>query len=700
MKQRTPFAIAWSVWALSMGALLVPFAYRLTGHRVAGLGDQPASIGAGLAVLLFIPSFATVGAILAAKRPTNPVGWLVLASGLCYALGTLGILVGSFSTRWSDWLGSWVWGVGIGITGTFVLLLFPTGTLPSRRWRPVAWLAGIALGGTFLGNAFTPGVMQGTHSINPLGIGGPAGTVFRVLQSSFGLVVPAGLAAFVSLVFRFRRAQFSEREQIKWLVYAGALLVIGVIAASIVPSLVSSPDLGNNLQNSIISGSFVFVPLAIGIAVLKYRLYDIDVVINKTVVFGALAAFITAVYVAIVVGIGAAIGQGTSKPNLGLSILATAVVAVAFQPVRERIQRFANHLVYGKRATPYEVLSEFASRMAGASAIEEVLPRMARVLAQAAGAARADIWLKVGGELRTEASWPSDESQPPPVPLGDHGLPPMPGADRAVPVLHQGELLGAISIRKRPGESLTPIEDKLVSDLASQAGLMLPNVRLTEELLARLEDLRASRRRLVAAQDAERRRIECNIHDGAQQQLVALAVQLRLAESLAGKDQDKERTLVAQIKAGAHDALENLRELARGIYPPLLAQQGLAAALEAQARRAPVAVTVVADGVGRHPQEVEAAVYFCCQEALQNVAKYAGTSKAMVRLHEVDARLGFEVTDDGRGFDASNTSYGTGLQGMADRLSALGGELTVQSVLGAGTTVSGWLPLRVPEAVG
>src|SRR5205807_1829325 len=245
------------------------------------------------------------------------------------------------------------------------------------------------------------------------------------------------------------------------------------------------------------------VPLAIGIAVLKYRLYDIDVVINKTVVFSALAAFITAVYVAIVVGIGAAIGQGTSKPNLGLSILATAVVAVAFQPVRERIQRFANHLVYGKRATPYEVLSEFASRMAGASAIEDVLPRMARVLAQATGAARADIWLKVGGELRTETSWPSDESQPAPVPLGVHGLPPMPGADRAVPVLHQGELLGAISILKRPGESLTPTEDKLVSDLASQAGLMLRNVRLTEELLARLEDLRASRRRLVAAQDAE-----------------------------------------------------------------------------------------------------------------------------------------------------------------------------------------------------
>src|SRR2546429_797166 len=202
MKQRTPFAIAWSVWALSMGALLVPFAYRLTGHRVAGLGDQPGSIGATLAVLLFIPSFATVGAILAAKRPTNPVGWLVLASGLCYALGTLGILVGSFSTRWSDWLGSWVWGVGIGITGTFVLLLFPTGTLPSRRWRPVAWVAGIGAAAWALGNTLAP-VSFASGSPSPIGVAGPTGRIFDILTTAdLALVAAAGLAAIVSLAFR------------------------------------------------------------------------------------------------------------------------------------------------------------------------------------------------------------------------------------------------------------------------------------------------------------------------------------------------------------------------------------------------------------------------------------------------------------------------------------------------------------------
>src|SRR2546430_11249883 len=143
MRQRTALWLAWSVWAFSMVALLVPFAYRLTGHRVAGFGDTPGSLAPFVTVLLFILSFATVGAVVAAKRPSNPIGWLLLASGLCDALGTFSIMLGHFSTQWSDWLGSWVWGLGIAIPGTFVLLLFPTGALPSRRWRPVAWLAGI-----------------------------------------------------------------------------------------------------------------------------------------------------------------------------------------------------------------------------------------------------------------------------------------------------------------------------------------------------------------------------------------------------------------------------------------------------------------------------------------------------------------------------------------------------------------------------
>jgi signal transduction histidine kinase len=271
-------------------------------------------------------------------------------------------------------------------------------------------------------------------------------------------------------------------------------------------------------------------------------------------------------------------------------------------------------------------------------------------------------------------------------------LPTIEGVDRVLPVRHQGELLGALSVTKARGDPLRPAEEKLMEDLASGAGLVLRNVRLTAELLARLEELKASRQRIVAAQDEERRRLERNLHDGAQQQLVALQVKLSLAERLA-EEGCRVKDQLGALKQEATEALQNLRDLARGIYPPLLADQGLTAALRAQARKATFPVTVQAEHLSRYPQEQEAAVYFCVLEALQNVAKYAGATHAVVALHEDAGHLSFEVTDDGGGFDTSTISYGTGLQGMADRVAALGGTLEVQSMPGEGTRVKGRLPV-------
>ena len=273
-----------------------------------------------------------------------------------------------------------------------------------------------------------------------------------------------------------------------------------------------------------------------------------------------------------------------------------------------------------------------------------------------------------------------------------HLLPAIPDADRVVAVRHQGELLGALSVRKRAGESLTPIEEKLMNDLANQAGLVLRNVGLAAELLERLEELRASRQRLVAAQDHERRRLERDLHDGAQQNVVALKVKLGLARVLVQKDPARAKELVGQLTADANEALRTLGELARGIYPPLLADQGLAAALEAQAERATLPVVAEADGLGRYPREVEAAVYFCVLEALQNVQKYAGASRATIRLTSRDGELAFEVEDDGVGFDPAATRRGSGLANIADRLDALGGGLEISSAPGRGTRLTGAVP--------
>jgi signal transduction histidine kinase len=326
---------------------------------------------------------------------------------------------------------------------------------------------------------------------------------------------------------------------------------------------------------------------------------------------------------------------------------------------------------------------------------------MARVLAEGTGAERAEVWLRSSGVIRPAASWPEANGAGPgqeAVPVQGQILPDLPGS-QAVPVRHQGELLGALTVTKRQGESLTPIEQKLLDDLAHQAGLVLKNVGLTAELLARLEELRASRQRLVSAQDNERRRLERNLHDGAQQHLVALKVKLGLAEAFAETDPARAKQLLAELKGDTDEALDTLRDLARGIYPPLLADKGLAAALEAQARKATLPVEIDADGVGRYPQEIEAAVYFCVLEALQNVQKYADAGTATVRLTEREGELLFEVEDDGKGFDPPTQKKGLGTQNMADRIDALGGALDLESSAGNGTRIQGNVPIHRTAAV-
>ena len=352
-------------------------------------------------------------------------------------------------------------------------------------------------------------------------------------------------------------------------------------------------------------------------------------------------------------------------------LVGLALLIVTFRPVHQAARAIADRLVYGKRASAYEVMTEFTGHVGETYATEDVLPRMARILAEGTGAAVARVFLRLGSDQRPVATWPPDA-----VPTDD---------EIRVPVLDQGEELGALGVTMPPNDPWDASRERLVSDLASQAGLVLRNVRLIEEL-------KASRQRLVAAQDEERRRLERNIHDGAQQQLVALNVQLGLLARTARTDPAAAERMAGTLQGRATEALEDLRDLARGIYPPLLQDKGLVAALEAQARKAAIPTTVEGNGIGRFGQDVEAAVYFSCLEALQNVAKYATASRADVTLSNGEGSLMFTVSDDGVGFDATRTGHGTGLQGIADRLAALGGEVEINSTPGAGTKIVGRLP--------
>ena len=467
---------------------------------------------------------------------------------------------------------------------------------------------------------------------------------------------------------------------------------------SAMAEIVHAPTwLGNIVWIAFILGVAIGIPGAVTIAILKYHLYDIDIVLSKTIVYGLLAAFIGGVYVAIVVGVSALIPVGADSPLV--SIAATGVVALTFQPARDRVQRFANRIVYGQRSTPYEVLTRFSDRVGNTYATDDVLPRTARVIAEGVNAERATIWLHLADELRPAAGWPEVDPSARPIVLHDDAFPEVPG-EHVSEIRYRGDLLGAISIDKRRGDPLNPGEIRLIDDLAAQAGLVVSNVRLTADLEARLEvitrqaaELRASRQRIVAAQDEERRRLERNIHDGAQQHLVALAVKLRLARGLLGRDPKKAHTMLAEIGGQIDEALETLHALALGIYPPRLESDGVAAALMARYASSDLPVRFHADGVSRYPLDTEAAVYFCVLEALQNAAKYAGAGAIEVTFAERDGALTFEVVDDGAGFDPTVDGTGTGLHGMRDRLAVLGGDVSLISVPERGTTVRGHVPL-------
>jgi signal transduction histidine kinase len=695
---RRPAVVAIFVFGLTVALAVTAIGLLLIDPIPIDAGDRPWVI----AQFCFAAGYGSFGVFLAPRRPGNLIGWLFQAVGLAsavllfaeeYAIRGLVVAPGSLPLALAiavalPAVAGLVWPAFI----TLLLILYPTGRPASKRWWIAAGLSvafGVLNGLSIL---LAPGKMVAIirssvslHGRNP--IGAPLGDVLgRVVQSPLILVVI--VAAVLSVAYRWRRARGEERQQLSWLAAVGLSILLLLPPWGAIHSGGAIPPWLSWVIGSVFLVVFAFgIPGAMAAAILRYRLYEIDVVLNRTLVYGALAAFITTVYVGIVVGLGTLIGSG-SQSNLALSIAATAVVALAFQPVRERIERIANRLVYGQRATPYEVLAQLSHRVAGAYANEEVLPRLARVLGEGTGAASASVWIRRDGQRVAAATWPA-EAQPVPPEAGD----------RTAAVRHQGEELGELAVKKRPGEPVTPVEEKLLADLAAQAGQVLRNVRLTADLQARLEqistqaaDLKESRQRIVAAQDAERRRLERNIHDGAQQHLVALAVKLRLTAILARREGERARPSIDDLRRQTRDALETLSALAAGLYPQALRERGIAAALSAQTTLTTVPVEVIDYVSGRYPEDLEAAVYFCCQEAIQNAIKHAHASRISVRLADRDGTLRFTVSDDGTGFDPSTARRGAGMQNMADRIAAGGGSLEVESRPGGGTTIRGSMP--------
>ncbi|MEZ0235214.1 MAG: sensor histidine kinase [Actinomycetota bacterium] len=646
-----------------------------------------------------------VGVLIVSRQPGNWAGWTFLVVAGVFPLGLFFASLVSYGARSRPgsvpWLPLWA---AIGEYTLYpiallplLFLLYPDGHPPSPRWR---WVARGLLGGTalaWLGFFLRPGpfnayVDDGILFVNPTGIDALAPVSGVVIAIGAAVAIVSAIATAVAVTQRFRRSTGEERQQMRVLALVAGLAGTSFVLMWVISLVAVITGADSETELAIFPILFGFtalclvvgIPVAYLVAIFRHGLWDLDVVIRKTVryavvvvAFMVLGLLLVAAVPTLLFGVGA-------STDLMPTLLLAGVLAAAFLWLRPRAARLADRLVYGRRATPYEVLSQFSERLGGTYSTDDVLPRMAQLVADATGARRADVWSFAAGELRPESRWPADVASPAPRPVDEDALGTADG-EHLTEVRHQGELLGAITLEPSPEDPMVPTKEALVRDLAAQAGLVLRNVRL-------IGDLRASRQRLVKAQDEERRRLERNIHDGVQQQLVALQVQLRLARTMLDREPAKAGELLDALAVRSTETLDELRDLARGIYPPLLADQGLAAALEAQARKAAIAVSVEPDGIGRYAQEIEATVYFCVLEALNNVAKYAEASHTIVSLSQTETGLSFSVADDGRGFDPRAADAGSGLQGMADRVEAIGGSIRLQSSPGAGTSVSGSVP--------
>ena len=614
--------------------------------------------------------FPAVGALIVSRHPRNALGWLFCLMGLSSGLSGLALEYATHALvvrpdslpggATAAWLNAWVGTPGL-VSLALVPLLFPDGRPPSRRWWPIVWIAaGVIVVGT-VSFALLPGPLEGYPSVdNPFGIEEAKG-VFELLLSVGALVIVVTLfAGIASLVVHYRRSRGAERQQIKWFTYAVVMVPVAWLGNSLFPDL-----------SWLIGGVGVAcVPVAIGIAILRFRLYDIDLVINRTLVYGTLTAIVVGLYVLIVGGLGTLL---QARGNLLVSLLATALVAVLFAPLRDRLQRGVNRLIYGERDDPYAVLSRLGERLKATDAPEAVLPTIVETVAQALKLPHVAIALKRDqGAFETVAEYGRPKGEP-----------------LILPLSYGTETIGQLILSPRaPGEPFGPADKRLLDDLARHAEAAAYAVRLTA-------DLQRSRERLVNAREEERRRLRRDLHDGLGPQLATLTLKLDAARNLLVHEPQAADTLLAGLKAQTQGAIFDIRRLVYDLRPPALDELGLVPAIREQATNYSqngLNVSVEApESLPPLPAAAEVAAYRIVQEALTNVVRHARARACRIRLSAGD-ELRLEITDDGIGLPEDRHA-GVGLFSMRERAAELGGTCELASIPTGGTRVLARLPL-------
>jgi signal transduction histidine kinase len=672
------------VWAACLASVALVAGSILLGLLTDGSGRLSGEVGRYAYLTLALP-ISLAGALIAFRRPGNQVGALMLLAGASVACDQFTFDYVHYrqaqgqSVLWViGWLSDWMWVVPLAVL-LFGLLLFP-GELPEgRASRVLAGLIGVwsaatvglaALGaGEYEGSAPYPGVV-------------PPGPVPDVLHASltwvFAVFPVLLLGVAGSAVLRFRRARGVERSQLKWLAYAASLVAL----AWVLPPVQQVDTWPRAIANLMLWT----LPAAVAVAVLRYRLYDIDRLINRTLVYGLLTGCVGGGYLVVVTTLGAVVDR---RSGLVISMLASLFVAVIFAPLRARLQLAVDRLLYGQRSQPSAVLSRLGRRLDATLEPDHVLPTIVETVAQT---------LKlpyVAIELRQEGTF---------KPACVRGV--LTGEPAEFPLTYRGELLGRLVLGPRaPGEPFSPPELELLQDLARHAGVTVHAVRLTA-------DLQRSRERLVSAREEERRRLRRDLHDGVGPTLAGAVFQLEAGAHLLAADPDRAAELLAKVKTDLKGTIAEVRRLVDGLRPPALDELGLMPAIRQHGARltgvngaasgplATVAIEVLApSAIPQLPAAVEVAVYRIATEAMTNVHRHAQARRCTVELRYSDVLnndvLELEVRDDGRG-TAGARPDGFGQRSIRERAAELGGSCEIESGPDSGTRVF----VRLPIALG
>ncbi|MDQ6774598.1 MAG: GAF domain-containing sensor histidine kinase [Candidatus Dormibacteraeota bacterium] len=668
---------------------LLPGAFALVAVAVLDLrGGQlsGAAVDAGTGLAWYV-----AGALAYMARPANRAAWLLLVMASLLAIGKgVGAGLSLASAGHPEVAHAWAAvvfvdaaGWGVLAAGVAVFVTFPDGKYQRRYERWV--VRGLQL-------AFVPvqllqllgsprvGTSQfgwaALDAISPIYVRGldPVGAIAgAVITANLLAVVPA----LALLLLRYRRFGTDQRRQIKWPLYAVSLSAISFAVLAFGPGPPTIPFWVAATQYLITQA---LLPAGLAMGIVMHRALDIEDVIRRSVVYGALWAVIAAVYVMVAAAFGIAVGQ---RVPLALAVLLAIVATIFFQPARRRLERLADRLVFGPRLSGYELISQLGVRLQSTVAAEDVAGSVATAVQAGLGASWARVTL----------------NRPEPTAIAIAGTAPAVTAavELSAPLVQGDRVVGVIECGPKVEGRYAAADQELLDTLGRQAALAIRNSQLSAELSGHLEELAASRARLVQAEEVGRRRLERDLHDGVQQELVGVLARLGLARNQLRRDRDLAETTLREAQVDAQRALEGLQELARGIHPAILTDRGLIEAVEERATRMTVPVEVHANGLGqgaRFPLELEGAAYFFVSEGLANILKYASASRVFVRFHFEPGQLVIEVADDGRGFDPAGVKK-SGLRGLEDRISALGGRVEVASRPGHGTALRAYLP--VPE---